>query len=231
MSVHLFREIDRLKAALQKLSTMVDENLRNAIQATLNRDRKLALRVIARDHEIDREEVGVEEECLKTLALYQPVAHDLRYVMAILKINHALERVGDLAASIAERAVVLSETEPVENDFGIPALAARVHDMLHRSLDAFIHCDVALAKAVWMEDDCVDEANQRTVDEIEQQIENTPKRLRGLLALIAISRNLERMADHVANICKDIIYMVDGDIVRHRSRFIREQTTTSPGAN
>ncbi len=228
MSVHMQRELERLKKLFLGVSTLVEENLRDSMKSALERDRDLALRVIEKDHEIDRTEVSVEEECLKLLALYQPVANDLRYIIAILKINHDLERVGDLAVNIAERALILCENTPVSRDFGLHEMSARVQRMLARSLDSMLNYDVQLAKDVWLSDDGIDEANRSTVTTIEDEIARDQKDLRALLALIGISRTLERVADHATNISKDVIYMIAGEIVRHRSGYFRGKTDSPP---
>ena len=162
------------------------------------------------------------------LALYQPVAHDLRYIVAILKINHDMERVGDLAVNIAERAIILSENGVVERDFGLHDMAARVQTMLGRSLDALINYDVKLAKEIWLSDDSIDDANRRAVSDIETVLHTNPDHVKSLLALNGVSRTLERIADHATNIAKEVIYMIDGEIVRHRSRYYREAMNLPP---
>lgn len=226
MSVHMQRELERLKKLFLGVSTMAEENLRASVKAALDRDRTLAHHAIEKDHDIDRAEVGVEEECLKLLALYQPVANDLRYIIAILKINHDLERVGDLAVNIAERALILSESTLQDRDFGLRDLASKAQAMLSRSLDAMFNYNVQLAKEVWLSDDGIDDANRRIIADIEGEIERNPKNIHGLLALIGVSRTLERVADHATNISKDVIYMIAGEIVRHRSRQFRIQKDT-----
>lgn len=222
MSVHMQRELERLKKLFLGVSTLAEENLRESVRAALERDRDLARRVIEKDHEIDRAEVAVEEECLKLLALYQPVANDLRYVIAILKINHDLERVGDLAVNIADRALILCDCPPLPHDFGLRDMAVKAETMLGRALDAMLNSDVQLAKDIWLADDGIDEANRRIIGLLEDEIARNPSLLRALLALIGISRTLERIGDHATNISKDVIYMIAGEIVRHRSRQYRE---------
>jgi phosphate transport system protein len=225
----MLREIDRLKKLFLAVSALVEENLHEAVQAVVERDRDRARRAIEKDLEIDRAEVAVEEECLKLLALYQPVAHDLRYIIAILKINHDLERIGDQAVNIAERAVILAEHNGNGGDFGIGGMAARVQAMLNRSLDALIRCDLEAARHVWLaEDDAVDEENRQRVARLEEEIARRPDRVRPLLAYLTVSRILERIADHATNIAKDAIYMIEGEIVRHRSRQFRPPPNT-PG--
>ena len=150
------------------------------------------------------------------------MANDLRYVVAILKINHDLERVGDLAVNIADRAIILCESPPVAHDFGLRDMALKAETMLGRALDAMLNSDVQLAKDIWLADDGIDEANRRIIGLLEAEIPKNPAHLRALLALIGISRTLERIGDHATNISKDVIYMIAGEIVRHRSRQYRE---------
>lgn len=223
MAVHLMRELDNLKKLSLTLAAMVEDNLRLSVKAVLERDEPLGRKVIETDLEIDRQEVEVEEECLKILALYQPVAHDLRFIVAMLKINHDLERIGDLAVNIGERAITLAQRPALTHDFLIQPLAARVQTMVSRSLDSLINQDSTLARDIWLSDDKVDDRVREILDEVEAEMQRDPTQLRGLLAITLISRTLERIADHATNIAKGVIYMIEGDIVRHRSRFFRSQ--------
>lgn len=223
MPVHLIREIDRLKKMILSLAAEVEENLRAAMRSVQQRDRDLAVKAIETDHVIDQHEVAVEEECLKILALHQPVAHDLRFIVAILKINHDLERVGDLAVNIAERALVLADHPPVQIDLALTKLADKAQTMIARSLDALINRDLKLAREIWLSDDEADGFNREMLGQVEQEIKAHPGQLPSLLALTSVSRTLERVADHATNIAKDVIYLIEGDIVRHRSRQYREK--------
>lgn len=223
MPVHLIREIDQLKKMILSLAAEVEENLRLAMKSVLQRERKLALQAIETDHAIDQHEVAVEEECLKILALHQPVAHDLRFIVAILKINHDLERVGDLAVNIGERALVLAQHTPVQRDFALQRLADKAQSAIARSLDALINRDLKLAREIWLSDDEADQFNRDLLGQVEEEIKKHPEQLPSLLALTSVSRTLERVADHATNIAKDVIYLIEGDIVRHRSRQYREK--------
>lgn len=215
MSVHLRREIDKLKQSLLLLCRMVEEQVEMAVQALLDRDQTLAERVSQRDDEIDQREVEVEEECLRVLALYQPVAIDLRLIVSVLKINNDLERVGDLAVNIAHKALaVVNELQVAVPDV-LPDMAAKTQSMLHDSIDALVALDSKLAAAVCSRDDEVDELKRTIRLEVEDRIEVNPRQLRPLLRLLAVSRNLERIADSATNIAEDVIYMVEGRIIRH----------------
>jgi phosphate transport system protein len=223
MAVHFMRELDNLKRLSLTMAAMAEENLRLAVKSANDRDEPLARKVIEADHDIDRQEVAVEEECLKILALYQPVAHDLRFVVAMIKINHDLERIGDLAVNIAERAIVLAQRAQVSRDYNLRGLADISIRMVARSLDALINQDAKLAREIWLSDDEADKANRELLSAVEEDIARDPSQLAALLAITSISRTLERIADHATNIAKDVIYMIEGDIVRHRSRYIRAQ--------
>lgn len=232
MPIHLMREIEHLKKMVLSLAAEVEENLRLAMRSVVQRDRVLALQAIETDHVIDQHEVQVEEECLKILALHQPVAHDLRFIVAILKINHDLERVGDLAVNIGERALVLAQHPPLQRDFSLQRLADKAQGAVARSLDALINRDLKLAREIWLSDDDADRFNRELLDQVEEEIRKHPEQLPSLLAITSVSRTLERVADHATNIAKDVIYLVEGDIVRHRSRQYREklqQNGEAPG--
>lgn len=222
MSIHMIREIEKLKKMILSLAALVEENCRLAVKSVASRDGKLAEKVIEGDHEIDRVEVDVEEECLKILALHQPVAHDLRFIIAMLKINHDLERIGDLAVSIGERALTLSGQARPLIEFDLMAMADLVQSMVSRSIDALINRDAKLARAIWLEDDAVDELNRTMFDQVMEAIQKHPDHLEALLNILSVSRNLERIADHATNIAKDVVYLIEGEIVRHRSRDVRE---------
>lgn len=229
MAAHFIRELDQLKKMILALAALVEDNLRLAMKSVVERDRALAIQVIEGDHEIDRHEVAVEEECLKILALYQPVAHDLRFIVAMLKINHDLERIGDLAVNIGERAHTLSQQPPVQRDFDLRRLADKAQSMVARSLDALINRDVALAREIWLSDDDADRLNREILTAVEEEIQKHPDQLGSLMAYTSVSRTLERIADHATNIAKDVLYMIEGDIVRHRSRQYRERLEAGPG--
>ncbi len=216
MSAHLQNQIDRLKDKILTVGTMVEEALSKAIMALVDRDAQLAQRVIDADDDIDRMEVEVEEECLKTLALYQPVAADLRFVVAVLKINNDLERMGDLAGNIAKRAAFLAAAEPLALPRELSPMASKAKSMLKRSLDALVNWNAALARQVRSDDDEVDELRAEIRQALTRKVQSAPERTEALLKLLSVSKHLERLADMATNIAEDVIYMVEGVIVRHR---------------
>ena len=162
MAVHLHREIEVLKKKILMVGAIAESSVWDASQALQNRDEKLAQQVIDKDIQLDNMEVEVEEACLKTLALYQPVAIDLRFIVAVLKINNDLERVGDLAVNIAERALFIACHPPVDIGFDYMLMATKVQAMLKQSLDALVRYDVDAARMVCAQDDEVDAMNSRT---------------------------------------------------------------------
>jgi len=214
---HIERQIVQLKEKILRVGTLVEEAISKSITALINRDSALAQRVMASDEEIDRMEVEVEEECLKILALYQPVAADLRLVVAALKINNDLERMGDLAKNIAKRVAQLADEGPIELPAEIRTMATLAQEMVRQSLEAVVNGDTALARQVREEDDAVDDARQRVRRMVLKGIKVEPEQVECLLRVNSVSKHIERIADMATNIAEDVIYMVEGDIVRHRS--------------
>ena len=217
MTKHIERQIDQLKEKILRVGTMVEEAISKSITALINRDVSLAQRVAASDEQIDRMEVEVEEECLKILALYQPVAADLRFVVAALKINNDLERMGDLARNIAKRVTQLEGGDPYDLPPEIRTMATQAQEMVRQCLDAVVKRDPTLARQVREEDDIVDEARQRIQRRVLQGIKDHPENVENLLRINSVSKHIERIADMATNIAEDVVYMVEGDIVRHRS--------------
>jgi len=216
MSKHLQHDLERLERQLLGLGARVEDAVRRSIAALESRRADLALEVMAGDSEIDAVEVEIEEECLKVLALHQPVATDLRFVAACLKINNDLERIGDLAVNIAERSSSLDRALPFPVPEDLRPMTETTAGMLRMSLDAFIRADVRLARRVLEEDEIVDDANRRIIREMVTQMKSSPEQVDDALLILSASKNLERIADHATNIAEDVVYMVEGDIIRHR---------------
>jgi phosphate transport system protein len=216
MKRHLQRELESLKKQILSLGAMAEERVRMAIEAFENRNGELAQQIIVSDQEIDEAEVEVEEECLKILALHQPVAVDLRFISAAIKINNDLERVGDEAVNIAERVENIARRAPVNVPFEYGTMAEKTETMLHNSLDALVNLDADLAYKVCLSDDEVDDINRDIYDKIKEVIKAHPDRVGYLINLLFIARHLERIADHATNIAEEVIYMVEGEIPRHR---------------
>ena len=213
---HFGREIERLKEQLFTLCTYVEEAVQNAARAIKHRDADLGRTVIEQDDRIDKEEVNVEEECLKILALHQPVAQDLRLVVAILKINNDLERIGDLAVNIAERAIFLADQRETPYPMDFITMGKKARAMLRSSIDALANEDLEGARAVCAADDEVDAMNREMYHIVEDGILEDPTQIKPLLHMLSASRHIERIADLATNIAEDVIYMIQGQIVRHR---------------
>jgi phosphate transport system protein len=227
MSLHLQRQIDRLKKLVLSLGAMVEESVHQAIEAVQKRDPAMARQVIEGDARIDQMEIDVEEECLHTLALHQPVAFDIRYVVAVLKINNDLERIGDLAVNIAEQAVFLAEEARLETlPFDATTMADRARTMLKQAMDALVQIDPDLADGMRGTDDEVDALHRQAYQNIAAAIRDNPQYTDQYINLLNLSRHLERIADHAVNIAEDVIYMARGDILRHeRPHPLKEQGT------
>lgn len=225
MTRHFLRQIDKLKRMILNLGEDVERMVERAIQAVEKRDRELAQRVIDYDRVIDQREIDVEEECLHCLALHQPVALDLRFVVSIIKINKDLERIADLAVNIAEQAVLLSQEPPIVSfPFDLSREEERVRAMLKEALLALVNMDVEAAERVRECDDEVDAIHREMYEKVERAIRQNPHDVNRLINLLNISRQLERIADHAVNIAEDVIYTARGDILRHtRKRFLPEE--------
>lgn len=228
MTRHFQNEIEKLKMRILALSASVENAVFCAVNSLQERDAAAAQAVIDNDTEIDLAEVDIEEECQKILALHQPVAHDLRFIIAVLKINAELERIGDAAVNIAERARLLVSEEEIPFPFDFQAMAGKAQSMLHKSLDALVNLNARAAFQVIAEDDEVDAINRQVYGLIEQGVRKSPERVDSLIHMLGISRHIERIADHASNIAEDVIYLVEGKIVRHHTEdFLRKDSSAS----
>ncbi len=215
MSMHLQREIESLKKMILGLSAMAEESVRKAVQSLVARDADLAQEVGEADLQIDEAEVQVEEECLKILALHQPVAGDLRFIVSVLKINNDLERIGDLAVNIAKRASFLCQYPDAGIPFDLNSMCQKSTEMLRLSLDALMRMDPDCAQEVLTLDDQVDQINRDMYGQVISAIKADPEKTDILLSYLSASRHLERIADYATNIAEDVIYTARGWIVRH----------------
>ena len=215
MSVHFQKELENLKKRILSLGAMVEERVRMAINAIETEDSSFAQRIIDADSEVDETEVEIEEECLKTLALHQPVAVDLRFITAVIKINNDLERIGDEAVNIAQRVVVMAKRTNIDPVFDYSYMAEKAEYMLRKSLDALVNLDLDLALKVCLLDDEVDRMRDEVYDIVKNSLFDNRDDFGYLINLLLISRHLERIADYATNIAEEVIYMVQGEIVRH----------------
>ncbi len=218
MTVHFTREVEALKKKILALGAEVENNVHCAVKALQSYDIDLAQKIIDGDADIDRKEVEIEEDCLKILALYQPVAIDLRFLVTVLKINNDLERIADLAVNIAERTIYLARNiqNKVELKFDFELMAEKVQLMLKNSLDALINRDVEMAQEVMNSDDEIDSMHREIYKMAKEAIGKNIDGFDWLVHLLIAARQLERLADLATNIAEDVIYMIEGKIVRHQ---------------
>jgi phosphate transport system protein len=215
MSIHLHRDLDNLQRRILSLASAVEQRVDGAIRALLDWDSSVAQSLLESDLTIDLEENQVEEDCLKILALHQPVAVDLRRVAAVLKINTDLERMGDLAVNIAERALALTQHDEIPIPPTFRQMTDLTNTMVRDSLDAFVNLNVELALRVCRMDDEVDRHNRDIIGRVIQFMKQSPDHVESGLHLFSAARHLERIADHATNIAEDVVYLVEGKIIRH----------------
>lgn len=215
MTKHFRKELENIKKRILTLGALVEDRVHLAVQSVDQVDAEIAGRIIKTDYEVDEMEVEVEEECLKVLALHQPVAVDLRFIIAVIKINSELERIGDQAVNIAQRVEIIAKRPKPPFMFDYAVMAEKVQRMLKMSLDAFVNLDVDLAYKVITMDDEVDQIKNEAYDKIKQAIKDLPERVGYYINLLLISRHLERLADHATNVAEEVIYLVEGEIFRH----------------
>ncbi len=217
MSRHLLRDIESLNSELLGISSVVEEMIDNATQALTERRYDLVERVIASDQYVDEHEVHVEEECLKILALHQPVAVDLRRIATLMKVNNDLERIADLAVSMSERARAI---EPFP-EFVIPDDLRRMVNLatqiVRGAMDALVNLDTGAARRIISLDVEVDEYNRSIIDGLCTTMQQHSHLVQPALNCFSAVRHTERIADHATNIAEDVIYLVEGDIIRHRN--------------
>ncbi len=216
MSKHFLRDLEQVKKDLLAEGGMVERAINGAISALADRRADLAKDVMEGDREIDVKEVDVETEVLKIMALHQPVAADLRFLITVLKVNNDLERMGDLAVNIAERAYYLARREPlgVPLDFG--RMLMRASEMVSRSLDALVQSDTSLARQVIEMDQEVDDINRQMYNALQDRMREDPSTVSRAVHTLSVSRHLERIADLATNIAEDVVFMVDGEMIRHQ---------------
>ncbi|MEQ8763547.1 MAG: phosphate signaling complex protein PhoU [Planctomycetota bacterium] len=216
---HLQRDLDRVENEIRIMGSMVEEAINKAMESLIESHESLALEVIQGDRAIDMREVMIEEECLKILALHQPVASDLRFLVTVLKVNNDLERMGDLAVNIAERAKYLSrEVDDVRIPPELLDMVERVREMVGECIDCLIQLDINLAEKVRRQDDEIDDLNRRIFRIMQDYMHTSPKAIAGSVDVLSVSRHLERIGDLATNIAEDVIFTVKGDFVRHQDR-------------
>lgn len=216
MVVHLERDLGKLKNKILNLGSKVEDSIDKAITALVDRRPKLADDVVEADGEIDASEVEIEEDCLKILALHQPVAKDLRFIIAVLKVNSELERMGDQAANIGLRARFLAKRDQIDIPIDFNEMVETVQEMVHESIEALVNQDPDKARAVTEMDEKVNEAHSTLFEEIQTSMAEKTDTIERSIHTLLISRYLERMGDHAKNISEDVIFLVEGKVLRHQ---------------
>jgi phosphate transport system protein len=216
MAKHLQRELNIIKKRILSLGASVEERVHKVGGIIESRDIYDANRLIKEDVEIDDQEVEIEEECLKILALHQPVAVDLRFLIAIIKINNDLERIADETVNVAERVLTMAKhTDNIDFTIDYSQMVKQVAAMLKGSLDSLINMDTDEAFKIVLQDDVVDEIHRDAYRRVKVAIKEQPDCVTYLINMYLISRHLERIGDHTTNIAEEVIYMIEGEIVRH----------------
>lgn len=217
MAIHLQKDLQDLRVELLQLGTMVESAINESMHALINRRPELAEKVLKDGDAIDAKEVHIEEMCLKTLALHQPVAVDLRFIVVALKVNNDLERMGDFAENIANRAISLSSLDPmhVSKEFS-EVMPNQIRQMIRMALDALVTLDVELAQKVIKMDALVDNINRNMYAELQNLMKQDSNNVERAVQYLSSSRYLERIGDLTTNIAEDVIFMVKGQVVRHK---------------
>ena len=216
------QQLGQLRTAVLEMGGLVEEQIGQAVRALVDRDQTLARATIDRDHTVNRFDVEIDELSLKLLALHQPAARDLRLITTALKITTDLERVGDMAAHIAERAIELAAELPIKPYIDIPRMADLARDMLHRSLDAFVQESVEMALGVCASDDAIDQLHEQLFRELLSFMAGDPSTVSRAMRLLFVSKYLERVGDHATNIAEMVIFMAKGRSIRHLDKLPRE---------
>lgn len=215
MSKHLERDLEALEREVLDQSSRVEEMIAKACQALLERRNDIATKVTESELEINAREVKIEEECLKILALHQPVAIDLRRTATVLKINTELERIADLTVNIAERTICLAEFPQFEIPAKLERMFVRASEMVHDALDAFVDQDVETARDICRRDDEVDDFNRQVIDDLLDVMRTRSDLVEAALHFFSVCRHVERIGDCATNIAEDVLYLVEGEIARH----------------
>lgn len=216
MNIKYKKETDKIKQKILEIGDMALERVYMSYQALESLDYEMSEEIIQSDIELDNKDVEMEEECLKLLALYQPVAGDLRFLIAVIKINNDLERVGDLAVNIADRIKIMSRLSKSTDSFDYIIMLDKVQYMLRMALKSLVDSDAKLAREICEMDDEVDEIKNEAYQQIVQRMKEFPEHTEYLINMLLISRFLERVADHATNISEEVIYLIEGEIIRHR---------------
>ena len=212
---HFVEELEDLQGRLLEMGTLVESAIHQSVQALEERSEELARQVLGNEDRINHLEIEIDELAVRLLALQQPMARDLRFLTAAIKINTDLERMGDLAVNIVERAMALIQRPAVKPSIDMPQMARTVESMVRKSLDAFVKREPELARSVLLADDTVDQLRDTIISELVSFMQDNPAKIPQGLDLILVARHLERIADHATNIAEDTLFLVKGVDVRH----------------
>lgn len=219
MSIHLERDLERLHHDILQMCSTVEAMIHRAVDGLREPAISLAEELSNADDEIDAMDVQIENDCLKLLALHQPVAIDLRRIATVLKITGELERVADLGVNIAERAAGLVGNPEVIVSDKLQDMSRKALEMLHRSIDCYVELDSQTSRSLLAEDDEVDRLNAEIIAELQNIMRSSPDLVEPAMHLFSATRHIERIADHATNIAEDVVFLVEGVIIRHRSDF------------
>ena len=210
------RELQEIRDGLLYLGALTERALERGAQALVERDSALAREIVREDEQIDRLDVDLEEKCIRLLALRQPAARDLRFITTAIKITGHLERIGDMAANIAEKVIILNDLPQIKPYVDLPRMVEISRGMIRKSLDAMVQENVELAKQVREEDTVIDQLNDQVFRELLTFMMEDPRKIQVCLYIMQISKSLERIADHAEGIADMVIYMVTGKSIRHK---------------
>jgi len=231
MTKHFYRDMEHLHRDILALSALVEEMIANSAKALRDRDPALAREVVRTDRQVDEREVQIEDICLKMLALHQPVAVELRRIATVMKVNNDLERIADLAVNVAQRAAALAQYPEFIVPSQLQKMVAKSTDMVREALDAFVNFDSRAARSVCQRDDEVDELNAQIISDLSALMKEDSQTIDPALHCFSAARHVERIADHATNIAEDVIYLVEGDIVRHSQGEASGVSPSPAGAN
>jgi phosphate transport system protein len=217
METHFQKELEELKENLLKMAAMVEKAIRDSVQSLVKRDSELAQKAFELEDKINTMDIDINNKCLNLLALRQPMAADLRFITSAMKIVTDLERMGDQAVNIAERAISLNQEPQLKPLIDIPRMAEITQSMVKDVLDAFVNRDSKLARSVCERDDLVDGLNDQVFRELLTYMISDPKTVTRAVQLMIVARCLERIADHATNIAEDVIFMVDALVIKHHA--------------
>ncbi|HUL30272.1 MAG TPA: phosphate signaling complex protein PhoU [Thermodesulfobacteriota bacterium] len=217
METHFQKELEDLKEELLKMAALVEDAIHHAVQSLVKRDSGLIQKTFEGENRINAMELAIEDRCLKLLALRQPMAADLRFITSAMKITTDLERMGDQAVNIAERAVSLNQEPQIKPYLDIPRMAETAESMVKDVLDAFVNHDSKLARSVCERDDLVDGLNDQVFRELLTFMNSDPQTITRAIHLMIVCRCLERIADHATNIAEDVIFMLDARVIKHHA--------------